>query len=77
MFQIIADAPYRSVFVAYRQREQFCYQGFKTSFNLAESSDEAVTKLVAAIKPKTPENLTLSETNMKSAAAEVLKNAKD
>ena len=39
---------------------------------LAKCSDEAVTKLVAAIKHKTLENLTLSETNMTSAAAEAL-----
>ena len=39
---------------------------------LAECSDKAVTKLVAAIKHKTLENLTLSETNMPSAAAEAL-----
>ena len=39
---------------------------------LAECSDKAVTKLVAAIKHKTLENLTLSETNMTSAAAEAL-----
>jgi len=39
---------------------------------LAECSDEAVTKLVAAIKHKTLENLTLSETNITSAVAEPL-----
>ena len=39
---------------------------------LAECSDEAVTKLVAAIKHKTLENLTLSETDMTSAVAEAL-----
>ena len=39
---------------------------------LAECSDEAVTKLVAAIKHKTLENLTLNEANMTSAAAEAL-----
>ena len=39
---------------------------------LAECSDEAVTELVAAIKHKTLENLTLCETNMTSAAAEAL-----
>ena len=39
---------------------------------LAECSDEAVTKLVAAIKHKTLEILTLSETKMTSAAAEAL-----
>ena len=40
---------------------------------LAECSDEAVTKLVAAIKHKTLKNLTLRETDMKSAVAEVLR----
>ena len=40
---------------------------------LAECSDEAVTKLVAAIKHKTLKNLTLSETDMTSAVAEVLR----
>ena len=39
---------------------------------LAECSDEAVTKLVAAIKHKTLENLALSETNMTSAVTEAL-----
>ena len=39
---------------------------------LAECSDEAVTKLVAAIKHKTLKNLTLSETDMTSAVAEAL-----
>ena len=39
---------------------------------LTECSDEAVTKLVAAIKHKTLENLTLSETNITSAVAEAL-----
>ena len=40
--------------------------------SLAKCSDVAVTKLVVAIKHKTLENLTLSETNMTSAAAEAL-----
>ena len=39
---------------------------------LTECSDEAVTKLVAAIKHKTLKNLTLSETNITSAVAEAL-----
>ena len=39
---------------------------------LTECSDEAVTKLVAAIKHETLENLTLSETNITSAVAEAL-----